>query len=35
MLLVVFSSGPDHAKDEQLLPALARALSAFRAEVLV
>ena len=29
MLLVVFSSGPDHAKDEQLLPALARALSAF------
>ena len=29
MLLVAFSSGPDHAKDEQLLPALARALSAF------
>ena len=28
-LLVVFSSGPDRAKDEQLLPALAKALSGF------
>jgi hypothetical protein len=28
-LLVVFSSGPDCAKDEQLLPSLAKALSGF------
>ena len=31
MLLVAFSSGPDRARDEQLLPALARSLSGFQA----
>ena len=31
MLLVAFSSGPDRARDEQLLPALARSLSDFQA----
>ena len=30
MLLVAFSSGPDRARDEQLLPALARSLSDFQ-----
>ena len=31
MLLVAFSSGPDRARDEQLLPALARSLSGVQA----
>ena len=31
MLLVAFSSGPDRARDERLMPALARSLSAFQA----